>query len=43
MNIKTIPLSRLETELQATLNECADSGFREFLLEQIPLAVTHDK
>ena len=26
MSIKTIPLSRLETELQATLNECADNG-----------------
>jgi hypothetical protein len=26
VNIKTIPLSRLETELQATLNECADTG-----------------
>ena len=26
MNIKTIPLSRLETELRATLDECADSG-----------------
>ena len=26
MAIKTIPLSRLETELKQTLNECADSG-----------------
>jgi len=26
MAIKTIPLSRLETHLQKTLNECADSG-----------------
>ncbi len=26
MDIKTIPLSRLETDLQATLVECADSG-----------------
>ena len=26
MPIKTIPLSRLETELKKTLNECADSG-----------------
>ena len=26
MAIKTIPLSRLETDLQKTLNECADSG-----------------
>ena len=26
MDIKTIPLSRLETNLQATLTECADSG-----------------
>ncbi|MCI0639827.1 MAG: hypothetical protein L0Y72_16335 [Gemmataceae bacterium] len=26
MAIKTIPLSRLETELRKTLNECADSG-----------------
>jgi len=24
--IKTIPLSRLETDLKKTLNECADSG-----------------
>lgn len=26
MDIKTIPLSRLETDLQSTLVECADSG-----------------
>ena len=26
MAIKTIPLSRLETELRTTLNECAQSG-----------------
>jgi hypothetical protein len=26
MAIKTIPLSRLETELAKTLNECAESG-----------------
>jgi hypothetical protein len=26
VNIKTITSSRLETELQATLNECADTG-----------------
>ena len=26
MSIKTIPLSRLETHLRATLNECADTG-----------------
>ncbi len=26
MAIKTIPLSRLETELERTLNECAESG-----------------
>jgi c-di-GMP-binding flagellar brake protein YcgR len=26
MNIKTMPLSRLEANLRATLNECADSG-----------------
>jgi hypothetical protein len=26
MDIKTIPLSRLETNLQETLVECADSG-----------------
>jgi hypothetical protein len=26
MAIKTIPLSRLETDLEKTLSECADSG-----------------
>jgi hypothetical protein len=26
MSIKTIPLSRLDANLRATLNECADSG-----------------
>ena len=26
MSIKTIPLSRLETDLRATLDECANSG-----------------
>jgi hypothetical protein len=26
MGIKTIPLSRLETDLRATLSECADTG-----------------
>ena len=26
MPIKTIPLSRLETDLKKTLNECAESG-----------------
>ena len=26
MAIKTIPLSRLETDLKETLNECAESG-----------------
>jgi len=26
MGIKTIPLSRLETDLKETLNECAQSG-----------------
>ena len=26
MDIKTIPLSRLETDLKKTLNECAESG-----------------
>jgi hypothetical protein len=26
MDIKTIPLSRLATDLEQTLNECADSG-----------------
>jgi len=27
MAIKTIPLSRLEANLRAALNECADSGY----------------
>jgi hypothetical protein len=26
VDIKTIPLDQLETDLKATLNECADSG-----------------
>jgi hypothetical protein len=26
MAIKTVPLSRLETDLEKTLNECAESG-----------------
>jgi hypothetical protein len=26
MSIRTIPLSRLETELKKTLNECAETG-----------------
>ena len=26
MDIKTIPLNRLETDLRGTLSECADSG-----------------
>ena len=26
MDIKTIPLSRLEADLRGTLNDCADSG-----------------
>jgi len=34
MAIKTIPLSRLETDLERTLNECADSG--ETLVVQMP-------
>ncbi len=34
MAIKTIPLSRLETELQKTLNECADSG--ETVVVELP-------
>ena len=34
MSIKTIPLSRLETDLQATLNECADSG--EAVVVELP-------
>ncbi|HEV7223000.1 MAG TPA: hypothetical protein VGN42_09895 [Pirellulales bacterium] len=32
MDIKTIALSRLKTHLQATLNECADSG-QAFVVE----------
>jgi hypothetical protein len=34
MGIKTIPLSRLETDLRKTLNECADSG--ETVLVEMP-------
>jgi hypothetical protein len=34
MPIKTIPLSRLETDLQKTLNECAESG--ETLVVEMP-------
>jgi hypothetical protein len=34
MAIKTIPLSRLETDLEKTLNECADSG--ETILVEMP-------
>lgn len=32
MDIKTIPLSRLEANLRATLNECVDSG-QAFVVE----------
>jgi hypothetical protein len=32
--IKTIPLSRLETDLRQTLNECADSG--QTLVVELP-------
>jgi hypothetical protein len=32
MDIKTIPLSRLEATLRETLNECADSG-QAFVVE----------
>jgi hypothetical protein len=32
--IKTIPLSRLEADLRATLNECADSG--EAVVVELP-------
>jgi hypothetical protein len=32
MAIKTIPLSRLETDLATTLNECAESG-QTFVVE----------
>jgi hypothetical protein len=34
MAIKTIPLSRLETDLQQTLNECAESG--ETVIVEMP-------
>lgn len=34
MAIKTIPLSRLETELRKTLNECAESG--ETVVVELP-------
>jgi hypothetical protein len=34
MAIKTIPLSRLETDLRQTLNECLDSG--ETLVVELP-------
>jgi hypothetical protein len=34
MAIKTIPLSRLETDLKKTLSECADSG--ETLVVELP-------
>lgn len=34
MPSKTIPLSRLETDLKKTLNECADSG--ETLVVEMP-------
>ena len=34
MGIKTIPLSRLEKNLEATLNECADSG--QAIVVQLP-------
>ena len=34
MAIKTIPLSRLETDLRNTLNECAESG--ETLVVEMP-------
>jgi hypothetical protein len=34
MAIKTIPLSRLETDLEKTLNECAQSG--ETLVVEMP-------
>ena len=34
MAIKTIPLSRLEMELEKTLDECADSG--ETLVVEMP-------
>jgi hypothetical protein len=34
MAIKTIPLSRLETDLQRTLNECAETG--ETVIVEMP-------
>ncbi|MGH7173645.1 MAG: hypothetical protein ACRELF_21555 [Gemmataceae bacterium] len=34
MAIKTIPLSRLETDLHKTLNECAESG--ETVVVELP-------
>ena len=34
MAIKTIPLSRLETDLKKTLSECADSG--ETVVVELP-------
>jgi hypothetical protein len=34
MAIKTIPLSRLETDLKKTLNECAESG--EIVVVELP-------
>jgi hypothetical protein len=34
MAIKTIPLSRLETDLRKTLNECAESG--ETIIVEMP-------
>ena len=34
MAIKTIPLSRLETELKQTLNECVESG--ETVVAEMP-------
>ena len=34
MGIKTIPLSRLERNLRATLNQCADSG--EAIVVELP-------
>jgi hypothetical protein len=34
MAIKTIPLSRLETDLEKTLNECAESG--EMVVVEMP-------
>lgn len=34
MAIKTIPLSSLETDLQKTLNECAESG--ETVIVELP-------